>query len=51
MQSQVPDSVSKMVIHTDKKKNFCSLNNVFVSLQEGAGFLEEHVYMAGDHTA
>lgn len=29
---------------------FIILNNFLLCLQKGAGFLEEHVYMAGDHT-
>lgn len=41
-------SISKTVLHNNKLI-FYYLNN-FLSLQKGAEFLEEHVYMAGDHT-
>lgn len=46
-----PFTVSKTVVNHREEYRFCSFNDVLLFCQEGAGLLEEHVYMAGDQTA
>lgn len=49
LQHEVRDtvSISKIVLQI---VNHFFINNFSFCLQKGTGFLEEHVYMAGDHT-